>query len=116
MSLLPMSLLQRLETYHQLHPFGSSLYQKAGMRVLPKVVQQLFSHSFDFHANRFVDVTGGRFALDALQTKRAREIMIVEGSRATLRCLQKSMALLHKSAGYARSGASGENFVGIRQP
>lgn len=89
-----MSLLQQLETYHQLHSLGSSLYQKAGMRVLPKVVQQLFSNAFNFHTNHFIDATGGRFALHALQTDRAREIMIVEGSRATLRGLQKSIERL----------------------
>jgi 16S rRNA (guanine1207-N2)-methyltransferase len=89
-----MSLLQQLETYHQLHSSGSSLYQKAGMRVLLRAVQQLFSNAMTFHANRFVDATGGRFALHALQTHRVKEAMVVEGSRATLRCLQKTAETL----------------------
>jgi 16S rRNA (guanine1207-N2)-methyltransferase len=86
-----MSLLQPLETYHQLHASGLYLYQKAGMRVLPKVVEQLFSSVMTFHTNYFVDATGGKFALHALQTERAQEAMIVESSRAALRCLQKSV-------------------------
>ena len=86
-----MSLLEKLEAYHQLHSLGSSFYQKAGMRVLPSAVQQLFSSAITFHTNHFVDAAGGRFALHALQTNRAKEITIVESSRATLRCLQKSV-------------------------
>jgi 16S rRNA (guanine1207-N2)-methyltransferase len=85
-----MSLLKKLETYHQLHSLGSSFYQKAGMRLLPNVVWQLFSSALTFHINHFVDVTGGKFALNVLQTKRAKEVVIVESSRATLRALQKS--------------------------
>jgi 16S rRNA (guanine1207-N2)-methyltransferase len=89
-----MSLLQRLETYHQLHPTGLSLYQKAGRRVLPRVVEQLFSSLMTFHVNHFLDATGGRFAVHALQNERAKEVVMVEGSRTALRCLQKSTETL----------------------
>jgi 16S rRNA (guanine1207-N2)-methyltransferase len=85
-----MFLLEKLKTYHQFQSSGS-FYQKAGMRVLPSAVQKLFSSAMTFHTNHFVDATGGRFALNVLQTKRATEVMIVESSRVALRVLQKSV-------------------------
>lgn len=75
-----MSLEPFLTTYHQIQRIGN-VYYKAGMRTLPNVVKKLFS-TVPMSTNQFIDVTGGTFAL---QHKKG---LIVETSRATLRCLQ----------------------------
>ncbi len=77
-----MSLEHSLENYHHLE--GSVTYHKAGMRVLPNAVKKLFSTVLP-SSQKFVDATGGTFAL---QQKTG---LIVESSRASLRCLQKSL-------------------------
>ncbi len=55
------------------------------MRVLPHAVRKLFSR-IKVSSNQVVDATGGTFALHN------KNGLIVESSKATLRCLQKSLA------------------------
>lgn len=78
-----MSLEPLLEKYHRIEGSGA-FYHKAGMRSLPNAVRKLFSIVAIF-SDKFIDVTGGMFALQHGKG------LIVETSRATLRCLKKSL-------------------------
>jgi 16S rRNA (guanine1207-N2)-methyltransferase len=77
------NLEQLLDTYHWIETSGLSCY-KVGMRALPSAVRKLYS-GVDISSTLFVDATGGTFAL------KHKCGLIVEGSKATLRCLQKSL-------------------------
>jgi 16S rRNA (guanine1207-N2)-methyltransferase len=78
------NLEQILQHYHRLN-ISSTLYQKAGLRLLPNAVKKLFSNLDVQPSQHVVDATGGTFALSQ------RTGMMVESSRTTLRCLQKSL-------------------------
>jgi 16S rRNA (guanine1207-N2)-methyltransferase len=83
------NLEQTLQHYHRLN-LASALYQKAGLRLLPKAVKKLFSNLDVQPSQHVVDATGGTFVLSQ------RTGMMVESSRTTLRCLQKAAEDLPK--------------------
>jgi 16S rRNA (guanine1207-N2)-methyltransferase len=77
------SLESFLTTYHQLE--GSApFYFKKGTRSLPTAVRHLFS-GVEIFSGQFIDAAGGQFALHH------KHGLIVESSRASLRCLQKGL-------------------------
>jgi 16S rRNA (guanine1207-N2)-methyltransferase len=79
---MTMTLEHLLETYHHIEG-SATFYHKAGIRTLPNAVKNLFSKVL-ISSRQFVDTTGGTFALQQ------KSGLMVEGSRATLRCLQKA--------------------------